>query len=452
MGVSDDRGVAIVLFTADLRVHDNPTLVAAAEAARRVLPLFVVDDRALRAHGSANRAHLLVDALIDLRGQLRDRGADLVVRRGDTVEEVARLATLSGATRLFTSPDVSAFARRRLERLRSIEARLVEGADSSIVAAGEVRPSGGDHYRVFSAYQRRWDPHPRRHVVPAPRFLHPVDGVRAGDLPRPESLVAGAPGPDLERGGEHAARRRMRTWLDRAHEPDDREDLGLDATTRLSSALHLGTLSATELASHLDETRAEHAHVLRQLCWRDFNRQLLAANPSMTHQELRPGDWRWIDDPESFDAWRDGRTGYPVVDAAMRRLLRDGWMHNRARMVVASFLTKHLGIDWRLGARHFMQHLVDGDVANNHAGWQWAAGTGTDSRPRRMFNPVTQSRRHDPQARMIRREIAELSHAHDVDLHEPWTAGIQRLHELGYPPPIVDHAEARARFLERSGH
>ncbi|MEX0952910.1 MAG: FAD-binding domain-containing protein, partial [Nitriliruptoraceae bacterium] len=183
----------------------------------------------------------------------------------------------------------------------------------------------------------------------------------------------------------------------------------------------------------------------------DFSRQLLAANPSLVHAELRDGDWRWVDDQQGLDAWRQGRTGYPVVDAAMRRLLRDGWMHNRARMIVASFLTKHLGIDWRHGARHFMQHLVDGDVANNTAGWQWAAGTGTDSRPRRMFNPVTQSRRHDPHGVAIRREIAELSTAEDVDVHAPWTAGSHRLAEIGYPAPIVDHAEARTRFLAWHG-
>ncbi|MFP4636040.1 MAG: cryptochrome/photolyase family protein, partial [Nitriliruptoraceae bacterium] len=225
-----------------------------------------------------------------------------------------------------------------------------------------------------------------------------------------------------------------------------------DATSRLSPHLHLGTISVAELAARVDRSRPGHEAFLRQLCWRDFNHQLLAARPDLPHVDLRDRGDRWHEDEDASEAWRQGRTGYPVVDAGMRQLAREGWMHNRARMLVASFLTKHLYLDWRLGAQHFLDHLVDGDLANNSAQWQWVAGTGSDPRPNRVFNPVTQSRRYDPDGSYLRRYLPELADVDAADIHAPWREdGTSLVAATGYPPPIVDHAQARERFLAARG-
>jgi deoxyribodipyrimidine photo-lyase len=187
------------------------------------------------------------------------------------------------------------------------------------------------------------------------------------------------------------------------------------------------------------------------VCWREFTHQLLAAHPDLPSNDLRSKGDDWRDDRQAVAAWKEGRTGYPVVDAGMRQLRREGFMHNRARMIAASFLTKHLYVDWRVGAWHFMDWLVDGDLANNFAGWQWVAGTGTDSRPNRMFNPVTQGQRHDPDGAYVRRYVEELADVDPAHVHAPWEAAGTLLEVADYPPPIVDHREARARFLDARG-
>ena len=185
---------------------------------------------------------------------------------------------------------------------------------------------------------------------------------------------------------------------------------------------------------------------VRQLAWRDFHHQLLAARPDATHQDYRPRGDRWRDDDQALDAWRQGRTGIPIVDAGMRQLLAEGWMHNRARLIVASFLTKTLYLDWRAGAQHFFDHLLDGDVANNCLNWQWVAGTGTDTRPNRVLNPVRQSERYEPNGDYIRRWVPELDSLRPADIHQPWRLGGTELRRRHYPPPIVDLDSARDRF------
>jgi deoxyribodipyrimidine photo-lyase len=415
---------AVVLFTRDLRVHDHPALTAAVERAERVVPLFVLDDRVLAAFGAPNRVAFLLDSLDDLDAGLRDRGAALVMRRGDVLAETVRVAQDAGAEAVFVGEDVSEYAQERERRLRTALAGARIGVEVfpgvTVVPPGDLAPAGGDHFRVFTPYWRRWREQPRREVLPAPARIERADGVEVGSRPELGELLRGAPAPHLPAGGETAGRRRLEEWLDGglARYAELADDLAADATSRLSPYLHLGCVSAGEVVARAIEQEGSEPFV-RQLCWRDFNHQLLAAQPQLAHADLRPRAVRWRDDDEALDAWRDGRTGYPLVDAGMRQLLHEGFMHNRARLVTGSFLTKHLGIDWRRGAEHFFEHLVDGDVANNTANWQWVAGTGTDSRPNRRLSPQRQAERFDSAGVYARRYIPELG---TPDYPEPMAA------------------------------
>ena len=403
----------VVLFTRDLRVHDQPAFAAAVERAERVVPLFVVDEAVLAAFGAPNRVVFLVDALRDLDSSLRARGGALVVRRGNVVGETVRLALDVDATAVFVSEDVSAYAQERERRLRTglaaAGAELEVYPGVTVVPPGDLAPEGKDHFRVFTPYWRRWREEPRRDVLTAPARIQLPDGVEVGRIPEPGELQPGRPAPKLPEGGESAGRRRLDAWLDDglSHYAELADDLGADATSRLSPYLHFGCVSAAEVVARALDVEGSEPFV-RQLCWRDFNHQLLAARPELAHEDLRPRESAWRDDEEALAAWREGRTGHPLVDAGMRQLLQEGFMHNRARLVAGSFLTKHLGIDWRIGAAHFFEHLVDGDVANNTGNWQWVAGTGTDSRPNRRLSPQRQSERFDPDGVYARRYIPEL--------------------------------------------
>jgi deoxyribodipyrimidine photo-lyase len=449
---------AIVLLTRDLRVHDQPALAAACERAEAVVPLFVLDDAVLGSRYAApNRLSQLRDALVDLHASLRERGGGLLVRRGDTLGEVAALARDLEADELHVSADVSAYAARRERALARLAGerglRLEAHPGVTAVAPGAVTTSTGGHFLVFTPYHRRWVDAPKRRPLPAPATVPTPADLATGEIPPLAELTGGACSPALAPGGERVARARLEAWLAGpvADYPDGRDMAAEDATSRLSAHLHLGTLSPTEIVDRLDGRRAGHQAFERQLCWREFNHQLLAAHPDLPRRELRPKGDRWHEDDQAVAAWKEGRTGYPLVDAGMRQLRHEGFMHNRARMVTASFLTKHLYVDWRVGAWHFMDWLADGDLANNFAQWQWTAGTGTDSRPNRMFNPVTQGRRHDPDGAYVRRHVAELSHLAPEQVHAPWEAGDTLLAAGDYPPPIVDHREARARFLDARG-
>jgi deoxyribodipyrimidine photo-lyase len=449
---------AIVLFTRDLRVHDHPALHAACERAEAVVGLFVLDDAVLASRYAApNRVAYLREALVDLRAALKDRDGALVVRRGDTVEEVARLAREVGADEVHLSHDVSGHAARRDSALRAMgEEHGLRVETHPGVAAVEplaVTTGDGGPYLVFTPYHRRWLDAPMRSPLPAPgRVPAPAD-VATGAIPALADLTTGEGSPERLAGGETAARRTLDAWLDGGVEDyaDARDDLAADGTSGLSAHLHFGCVSPTEVVSRLDGRRRGHEPFRRQVCWREFTHQLLAAHPDLPSSDLRSKGDDWRDDEQAVAAWKEGRTGYPVVDAGMRQLRREGYMHNRARMITASFLTKHLYVDWRVGAWHFMDWLVDGDLANNFAGWQWVAGTGTDSRPNRMFNPVTQGQRHDPDGAYVRRYVEELADVDPAHVHSPWEAAGTLLEATDYPPPIVDHREARARFLAARG-
>jgi deoxyribodipyrimidine photo-lyase len=301
---------------------------------------------------------------------------------------------------------------------------------------------------VFTPYHRRWDRQPLRDQVPAPRALR-SPGVRIGRVPAADRVSSGRTSPDLPEGGEYAGRRRAAGWLrdGLAGYDDNHDPMATDGTSRLSPYLHLGCLSPLELVRRAAEGRSSGAaEFVRQLAWRDFHAQVLAARPDATSRDYRPRGDSWTDDPDEIRAWKEGRTGFPVVDAGMRQLRQEGWMHNRARLITGHFLVKTLNVDWRIGAQHFIDWLVDGDTASNTMNWQWVAGTGTISQFNRSYNMTTQARRHDPQGTYVRRYVPELADLDDAYVHEPWLLPREQLDRLGYPEPIVDQDEARERI------
>lgn len=378
---------AVVLFTRDLRVHDHPGLAAAAHEHDAVLPLFVFDDRLVRRAGAARQA-FLHGALADLRASLREAGADLLVRRGDPVAEAARLARAHDARAVYVADDATAYAQRRLKGLEAARLDVRRHTGIAAVAPGALTPEGRDHYRVFTPYWRRWREEPAAAVLTPPARLRLPDGVDGGSLPAGNGT-----------GGEREGRRRLAAWLAHGvHEYDAARDVpAADATSRLSPYLHFGCVSANEVVARARAEGPVAEEFVRQLCWRDFFLQLLAANPTLETDDLHPRDREWREDTAALDAWREGETGVPIVDAAMRQLRTEGWLGNRPRLIVAGYLTKTLELDWRHGAALFAELLVDADVANNVGNWQWVAGTGVDTRPHRGFSADRQAKRFDPE-------------------------------------------------------
>ncbi|MFF4795016.1 cryptochrome/photolyase family protein [Streptomyces sp. NPDC001276] len=454
--------VSVVLFTADLRVHDHPPLRAALDGSRHVVPLFV-RDRAVDGAGFAapNRLAFLADCLHGLDAELRRCGGRLVVRGGGLVDQVCEVARETDADEVHMAADVSGFAHRREERLRrALEAdgrRLhVHDTVTTAVTPGVLTPSSSDHFAVFTPYFRQWSGQRLRAPLGAPRTVRVPDGVASEELPsRPAAADLSA---GLAPGGEAEGRKRLAAWLRSgvgAYE-ERHDDLAGDATSRLSPHLHFGTLSPVELVHRARGAGGPGAEAfVRQLAWRDFHRQVLAARPAAASADYRTKHDRWRSERsarEDIEAWREGRTGYPIVDAAMRQLLREGWMHNRGRLLTASFLTKTLYVDWRVGARHFLRYLVDGDIANNQLNWQWMAGTGTDTRPNRVLNPVIQAKRYDPDGTYVRRWVPELAGLDGPAVHEPWKLQGPARAALDYPDPVVELSEGLARFKRARGH
>jgi deoxyribodipyrimidine photo-lyase len=459
---------AILWFRRDLRVHDHPALHAARERADRLVPVFVFDDRLIHGrHSSGARTQFLLECLGDLDAALRKGDTRLVVRHGPPERELAALVRETGASELHFSADVTPFARDRgravADALTELDVELHAHPGQYVAdAPGEVLTKAGKPQTVFSPYHRAWLDAGRRELLPAPRKLPPLpSGLPKGRIPSLTNLGLEQEVDDPALGGEQSARRRMRAFLDGpvTDYVDDHDALDRDNTSRLSPYLRFGCISPRELENNLLGGEGPEAF-RRQLCWRDFYAQLLLHHPANARDEFREkyrGAIDWNDSDDDFVAWCEGRTGYPLVDAGMRQLRREGWMHNRARLVVGSFLTKDLGIDWRRGERWFMRLLLDGDEANNNGNWQWIGSVGVDPQPvyRRIYNPARQQERHDPDGDYVRRYVPELGNVPDKYLAEPWTMPEDVQREAGcaigsdYPQPIVDHREARQRALAR---
>jgi len=460
-------GTAILWFRRDLRISDNPALAAAAEA-DRLVPVFCFEPGLLGGrHASPSRNAYLLASLRELDESLRRAGSKLHYRAGDPAIELAALVTDSGADRVHVNRDHTAHARsrdRRVERaLEALDCELVGHPGITCAEIAKIETGAGGRYRVFTPFSRAWEQAERRGLATRPRKLaapgrlpvgRPIAEADAG-VDAAAKRIAAASG-----AGERESRRLMRRALKAADGyPEIRDDAGADATTRLSPALHFGTVSPRELEMGLIEIDSPGAAALRrQLAWRDFWLYVIRFNPGNREQEFdqRLRGMRWRHEPESLEAWKRGRTGVPWIDAGMRQLLAEGWMHNRLRMAVAAYLTKNLLIDWRAGEAHFMRHLLDGDEAQNNGNWQWSASVGADAQPYfRVFNPVRQQRRFDPDGVYVRRWVPEIAALPDEHLAEPWAAPPEVQAEAGcvigveYPAPLVDLQASREEAIER---
>ncbi len=441
----------VVWLRRDLRRSDLPTLTQAAEAGP-VTVAFVLDPSLWGPSSATVRRRWLAATLLSLRDTYERR---LTLRAGDPSVVIPALAREVGASAVHvsaeTEPDGAARDRWVEQALGDVP--LVRTGSPYAVTPGRVRKASGEEYRVFTAFSKAWRQHGWRSPATEPHGLRLDEDRSENEAWELVTAAAGEAGPELPPVGEKGAREAwdafLETRLDSYEADRDRPDL--DATSHLSTYLKLGVVHPRTLLADIAPRYGPGAErFVMELAWREFYADVLHHNPSSLWKDLR-GDLAsmpYDDAPELVDAWRRGRTGVPLVDAGMRQLLTTGWMHNRVRMVTASFLVKHLHTPWQVGAQHFLDHLFDADLASNQHGWQWVAGTGTDAAPYfRVFNPVLQGERFDPDAAYIRRHVPELSGLVASQAHRPWTIGHEARH--GYPDPVVDLAAERRDALVR---
>jgi deoxyribodipyrimidine photo-lyase len=441
----------VMWFRRDLRLGDNPALLEACES-DGVLPLFVLDPALWGPAGVPRRAYLAA-SLRALDASLRERRAGLSVVRGNPVRQVVLAAKAVGASRVHVAADYGPYGRRRdidvQEALEEAGIELVRTGSPYAVAPGRVLNGSGSPYKVYTPFSRAWADHGWRGPVDPPTDVHWLaldDTVEIPDPALPDGI-------ELPEAGERAARQRWQAYVagDLADYETGRDRPDQDNTSRMSIHLKWGEIHPrTMLADLSGDTRKAIGTYRKELAWREFYADVLYQRPESAREYFRPEFARMqYDDPAPvLDAWKRGRTGYPVVDAGMRQLRATGWMHNRVRMIVASFLVKDLHVEWQHGARHFMHWLVDGDLASNQHNWQWVAGCGTDAAPFfRIFNPTSQGKKFDPQGEYVKRWVPELRDLDPQHVHEPASApgGLPD----GYPAPIVDHGEERAEALAR---
>jgi len=470
---------AIWWIRRDLRLTDNQTLNAALEESEDVLPVFVLDPKLLgSSYVGEKRLAFLLDGLRVLDEALRLRGSYLIVRKGNPLDELVNLTQTSGSEIIYAEPDYSPYARQRDQKV-AMHLPINWIGDPAFHPPGTVLKSNGGPYSVFTPFSKAWKALPTlkfQRVVKTPEAIHTPDEIETILIPEKPTLPSSVP----FQAGEEEAQRRLEyfvnTPINEEHQivsslalkrienyAQLRNRLDLEGTSNLSPYLRFGMISIRQavafaykaIQSTMDVVARNSTETwLNELIWRDFYIHVLYHFPQVRKHNFRMRHVRWLNKEEDFVAWCQGRTGYPVVDAGMRQLLMSGWMHNRVRMITASFLTKDLLIDWKWGERWFMQHLVDGDPAANNGGWQWTAGTGTDAAPYfRIFNPITQSIKFDPQGMYIRRWLPELASVTLEFIHQPWVMDdeqqISSSCVIGkdYPSPIVDHAFARDRAL-----
>jgi deoxyribodipyrimidine photo-lyase len=440
----------------DLRLSDNPALSAALAHDKQVIPVFVLDPHLL-ACTPQRRQHFLFNGLHAINADLRQRGSDLTVRDGQPQAALQQLLAETGANAIFAEEDFTPYARQR-DALVAEKLPLKLVAGQTVHHPRTVVKADGAPYTVYTPFSRTWKQllPPALTPLPAPAAFAPGPLIRSEEIPA-------APAQPLFPAGEAEALRRLSSFCQALTSPiyqyaATRNRLDLDGTSSLSPYLRFGMLSmrqavcaalaAQRCAPDGDSAKAAETW-LNELIWREFYIGILYHFPHVSKTSFNPAlaHIPWRNAADDFDAWKAGRTGLPVVDAAMRQLAATGWMHNRARMIVASFLVKDLLINWQWGERWFMDNLLDGDPAANNGGWQWTAGTGTDAAPYfRIFNAVLQSRKFDPAGDYIRRWLPELSHLPADSVHAPWEKNIM---VPGYPShPIVDHATARELTLQ----
>jgi len=435
----------IIWFRRDLRIGDHPALVEAIKNSDEIVPVFILDKQQIAEAGEKLLAYMGQS----LRALDESLGNRLHIIEGDQVAVLNELIEMYGVSEVHISAEPERYGAERDARVEAAGIKLVRTGSSYAVYPGRVlKPSDGTPYKVYTPFYKAWCAHGWRAPAPTPKEIKaptPPDKYRAfPDFVMPD-------GVNVIAAGEAAALKRFKEFTKNGLDSYDenRNFANIDGTSKMSTYLKFGEIHPRTLLANLGESKA-HDTFRKEIAWREFYADVLFNNPHTDTDYYVPKfkEMRYDKPGKQFIAWCEGKTGYPFVDAAMRQLQLEGWMHNRTRMVVASFLVKDLHLEWQLGERFFADHLVDYDVASNAHGWQWTAGTGTDASPYyRVFNPIEQGRRFDVEGDYIRKYVPELAHLSAAEIHEPWLFLDGYSH--GYPERIVDHAVERIESLER---
>jgi deoxyribodipyrimidine photo-lyase len=436
---------SIIWFRRDLRINDHPALLAAIESSDQIIPLFILDKKQIDEAGSK----LLSYMGQSLRLLDESLGNKLHIIEGDQVEVLSTLIKKYGVEQVHISYEYERYGAARDARVEAAGITLVRTGSPYAVTPGRVvKPSDGTPYKVYTPFYKAWCAHGWRAPAVTPKkftCVEPTSEYRAfPDFVMPD-------GVSVIEAGEEAALKRFKAFTKNGLDSYDenRNFSAIDGTSKMSTYLKFGEIHPRTLLQGLGESKA-HDTFRKEIAWREFYADVLFNNPmtDVQYYSEKFAQMRYDKPGKQFAAWCEGKTGYPFVDAAMRQLVHEGWMHNRTRMVVASFLVKDLHLEWQLGERFFAQHLVDYDVASNAHGWQWTAGTGTDASPYyRVFNPIEQGRRFDENGDYIRRYVPELAHLSASEIHEPWL--FLDGYSKGYSERIVDHAVERVESLAR---
>ena len=460
----------IVWFRRDLRLQDNLAIKHALNTGQPIIPLFIFDPAILKSTRlGVPRLKFMLQALEALNIELQKHQGELLIKHGSPLRVIQELINDSHANALFYNLDYTPYARKRDNKIdTSLDISVCSFHDRLLARPDDIQKNDGDPYRVYTPFKNKW----RKLIKPEQAEIYHLKADNLYDL----SELQNSKIPSLAELGfkcniatpessEQEARNRLHRFMsnDIYAYSDGRNKLGnptdnpITQTSFLSPYIRFGLLSlrqiywsAREAYSNADnESERESVKTfVDEIIWHEFYTHILYHFPHVQNNNFHEkyDNLEWDNNKQAFEAWKQGKTGYPIVDAAMRQLLHTGWMHNRARMIVASFLTKDLLVDWRWGELHFMHYLIDGDLAANNGGWQWAAGTGTDAQPYfRIFNPISQSKKFDPDGEFIRYWIPELRDVPDKYIHEPWKMDVP---PSDYPPRIVDHAKAREKTLE----
>ena len=461
--MSNTQPPVIQWFRRDLRVSDNLALSHAAKSNLPVIPVYILSDwKKTHSWTGPNRQHFICESLASLAKNLETLGAKLLIRQGDAVTVLTGLIEESGAAELHYNEDPDPFGKAielKLQAIcRKLGVRCVGHADAALHRPQEILTQGGSPYRVYTPYSRNWLSLPKDAPLEKLKSLQPAPALKSLPLPTVKTWGIDLPTAELPAAGEKAARDRLKLALASRVQlyADQRNFPAVAGTSRISQDLRLGLISirtvyaeTLKLRAMADLSGRTNADVfIKELAWREFYFAIIHYFPNVLDEEFNP-DWRglaWDEPGEKFELWKQGRTGFPIVDAGMRELLATGFMHNRVRMITAMFLTKDLHIDWKLGESWFMQNLLDGEIASNNGGWQWSAGTGADAAPYfRIQNPWTQTTRYDPKGVYIKRWIPELANVHPSQFQEPPKPGLTLA--KGYPLPCLDHKTERDRTL-----
>ena len=436
---------SIIWFRRDLRINDHPALLAAIESADQVIPLFILDKKQITEAGDKLLAYMGQS----LRALDESLGNRLHIIEGDQVEILKELIAMHGVEEVHISAEYERYGAERDSRVEAAGIKLVRTGSPYAVTPGRVlKPSDATPYKVYTPFYRGWRTHGYRAPAVTPKkfnVVQPTDKYRNfPDFPTPA-------GVQIIEAGEKAALSRFKSFTKNGLDTYDenRNLASIDGTSKMSTYLKFGEIHPRTLLENLGESKA-HDTFRKEIAWREFYADVLFNNPmtDVDYYAAKFAEMRYDKPGKQFNAWCEGKTGYPFVDAAMRQLISEGWMHNRTRMVVASFLVKDLHLEWQIGERFFAQHLVDYDVASNAHGWQWTAGCGTDASPYyRIFNPIEQGKRFDENGDYIRRYVPELAHLSASEIHEPWL--FLDGYSKGYPERVVDHATERLESLAR---